>query len=137
MALKKNLGIYAISTFQTLSRDARLHFLMNPWRGALCSYGEGCHPHLLPPAPNSGDAIWEHEEGAKTIQIIQIHLQTPRGTVVQMNSREKGTERTQDPKFEEAEPQIKEWQTSRAHAGELTRSGACRGSYLPDMVVDK
>lgn len=55
-----------------------------------------------------------------------MHLQTLRGTVVQVNSCEKDTERTQDPTFEEAEPQIEEWQTSRARAGELTQSGAYR-----------
>lgn len=53
-------------------------------------------------------------------------LKAPRGSVVQMNPHEKDTKRIQDPKFVEAEPQIKEWQTSRVHAGELTPKGACR-----------
>lgn len=68
-----------------------------------------------------------------------MHLQTPWGTVIQMNSCEKDTERTQEPKFEEAEPQTKEWQTSRVHAGELTLSGACREAptFLRRLWINK
>jgi len=66
-------------------------------------------------------------------------FKTPWGTVIWMNSHVKDTERTQDPKFEEAEAQIQAWQPSRVHAGDLTLSGACRDApaFLRWLWINK